>query len=375
MTKVLGRAKILEISSYPPPRMGWGVRISFVRQRLREAGHDCQVLNIGPSRKAKSEDYLDVQSGWDYLAKVWRHLRRGYLLHAHLNGDSPKGLALALAGELLATASGRRPVLTFHAGPIQRYFPKHRSRLFAPLYALSFLLPQRIICNSEPVRARILEYGVPASKIVSIPAFSREYLQYQQVAFPPKCDAFLRTRRPVIACYLFLRPEFFVPSFLEAMALVARQLPEMGVLLIGGETQSPSMSDLVEGFGLARVIHAVGDLPHDAFLSVLSRSHLVVRTPPKDGVCSSVLEALSLGIPVIASENGTRPPGVIPFKPNDAADLAQRVIETWSRYEAVRSALPVPEARETVEEEARLLVETSLGQTGKTSDPAGSRRP
>ena len=355
--------------------MGWGVRISFVRQHLREAGHDCQVLNIGPSRKARSEDYLDVQSGWDYLAKVWRHLRSGYLLHVHLNGDSPKGLVLVLVAELLATALGRRSVLTFHAGPIQRFFPKDRSRLFAPLYALSFRLPQRIICNSEPVRARILDYGVPASKVVSIPAFSREYLQYQQVPLPPECDAFLRTRRPVIACYLFLRPDFFVPSFLEAMALAARQLPEMGILLIGGETQSPKVSELVEGFGLSRVIYAVGDLPHDAFLSVVSRSHLVVRTPSRDGVCSSVLEALSLGIPVIASETGARPPGVITFKPNDAADLFQRVTETWSRYETVRSTLPVPEARETVEEEARLLVETSLGQIAKTSNPPGSRRP
>jgi CRISPR/Cas system-associated endonuclease Cas1 len=57
----------------------------------------------------------------------------------------------------------------------------------------------------------------------------------------------------------------------------------------------------------------------------MQRSALYLRTPITDGVASSVLEALTLGVPVVACENGTRPQGVITYPATDAAVLAQQV--------------------------------------------------
>jgi len=93
---------------------------------------------------------------------------------------------------------------------------------------------------------------------------------------------------------------------------------------------------------------------------------MYVRTPSKDGVCSSVLEALSLGVPVVASENGTRPASVITFRPDDAADLAAKVSEVLEREAEVRRALVTPTIRDTVTDEARLLV-TRLEENGCVS--------
>ena len=88
------KKKILEISSYPPPRAGWGIRVSFVKDALIKAGHSCEVVNIAPeSRRIPSPEYLTSMSGFDYFQKVFARSLRGYRVHMHLNGNSPKDLS------------------------------------------------------------------------------------------------------------------------------------------------------------------------------------------------------------------------------------------------------------------------------------------
>jgi len=350
------KVKILEISSYPPPRAGWGVRITFVRKFLQMAGHECQVLNIGQSRKIKSADYLDVQSGSDYFKKVWRHVRGGYLIHTHLNGDSEKGLVLAIIAEALALCFGRRSVLTFHAGPIQRLFPKEKSRFMAPFFALAFALPKTIICNNAAVKEKILSYNVPAKKIVAIPAFSVQYLDSVPSVLPDALEDFIAAHRPLIASYFFLRAEFFVHSMLKAIKQLTPSLPDLGLVLIGGDTQNEAVLDLVAQAGLSKYVYSAGDLDHDAFMTLMAKADFYLRTPQKDGVCSSVLEALTLKTPVVASRNGSRPESVVNYETDNADDLAEKLQDAWTQYDQLVSDLVVPEVKDTVKEEAALLV-------------------
>ena len=365
------RAKILEISSYPPPRAGWGVRISFVRAHLEALGHECRVLNIGMSRRIKSPDYLDVQSGRHYFRQVFDHVRKGYTVHTHLNGDSPKGLVLALIAELLCALFRRPCVLTFHAGPVQLLFPKARSGRWTPWFALAFALPRVIICNSEPVKARILEYGVPASKVIPIPAFSRQYMDYRTVPLPAALESFVASHRPVIASYFFLRPEFFVESLVDALGRLATRIPGAGFVLLGGETKADVMTAMLASAGLGDRVFAAGDLDHDAFLSLIARCHVSIRTPAKDGVSSSVLEALSLGVPVVASENGTRPESVLTFPPGNGASLADTVERVWAEYDRFRQRVVRPPIRDTVLDEADVLLRLALPGVHPAAAPAG----
>lgn len=334
--------------------------MAFVRRYLETKGHLCEVLNTGKSRKIKGRDYLDVQNGVDYLKKVIWHARRGYLVHTHLNGDSIKGLVLTLLAEIVSVLICRKSVLTFHAGPEQRFFPKDRSHVMAPLYALAFALAERIICNSDVVKQNIESYGVAGDKIVPIPAFSRQYLEYTSVVLPHDVQEFLKHRNPIVVSYFFLRPEFFVDSLVDALRQVALEVPNMGVVLIGADTRSEKMADMIESANLKEYVYHTGDLSHDQFMTVVSQAHFFIRTPQKDGVSSSVLEALSLRIPVIASENGTRPIGVINFKAGDAADLASKLLDAWKSYPAVKSQTVSPAIRDTVEQEATLLLNFAL---------------
>jgi glycosyltransferase involved in cell wall biosynthesis len=129
---------------------------------------------------------------------------------------------------------------------------------------------------------------------------------------------------------------------------------------MGSDQGAAPIRARIRDAGLADRIHLAGDLHHDAFLTLLTRSTIYVRTPSKDGVASSVLEALALKVPVVASENGTRPAGVVTFRPDDPADLAMKIAEVLSDYDEVRRNLVPPVIRDTVAEEAALLAAAGL---------------
>jgi glycosyltransferase involved in cell wall biosynthesis len=355
-------ARILEVASYPPPRSGWSVRIEFLKKHLEEAGHRCVVLNVGPSRVIPSNEYDSVLSGPDLLRKLWRYSRQDFVVHAHANGDSLKGALLALVAQSANLVCGKRPFLTFHAGAIQRYFPRDRAWFLAPLYWFLFTLPRRVICNSEPVRERIRGYGIPGDKIVAIPAFSRQYVDFTPVPVPARVDAFFTRFPHVVFTYARMRPLFFPLTMIDGMAQVMAQRDDVGLLLCGGlshmeEGLWKEVEARIQQRGIADRICMVDDLEREAFLTCLQRSSVYLRTPITDGVASSVMESLALGTPVVASENGTRPAGTITYGVEDADRLAAAVVHTIAHRAEVCAAMSRVDVPDTLSQEVRLLTE------------------
>ena len=360
MTPVTGAAKILEVTSYPPPRAGWGIRVEFLKKRLETEGHRCVVLNIGTSRLIPSTEYETVLGGLDFVKKVWCYSRQGFVVHAHANGDAVKGLLLALLAEIIGLACGRRCYLTFHAGIIQRYFPREKSWRLAPLFWLLFAIPRRIVCNSEAVKAKIRGYGVSQRKIVPIAAFSKQYMEYVPATLPAHVNAFFDRYTHVVFTYIRMRPLFFPLTMVDALATVVARRPDVGLVLCGvsghmDEGVWEAVQDRIREHGLDEHICLIEDLDHDAFLTALQRSTLYLRTHLADGVASSVLESLALSVPVVACENGTRPAGVLTFQPDNQQDMAGRMEHVIANRAHVVEALGTLEVSDTLAVEIALL--------------------
>jgi glycosyltransferase involved in cell wall biosynthesis len=354
------RARILEITSYPPPRAGWGVRVEFLKKQLESEGHDCVVLNIGRSRSTPSPEYEMVRNGFEYVRKVWRFSRAGYVAHVHVNGTSPKGFLLTLVAEVLNLVSRRRSVLTFHAGIDQPFFPRPRAPLLLPMFWVMFALPRHIICNSQAVKAKIQEYGVPSDKIVPIPAFSRQYLEHTAAALPDQVAEFYERYPQVLLTYIRIRPGFYLDVLLDGFARLATRRSDVGLLFLGvsGDIDRTLWAEVEKRILSHRIqerMCIVDDLDHDQFLTALGRSAIYLRTPTSDGVASSVLEALALGVPVVAAENGTRPPGVVTYRATDEEDMAGVVDRVLRERPAVVASIPPVPIRDTLTDEVRLL--------------------
>ncbi|MGA3213031.1 MAG: glycosyltransferase family 4 protein [Terriglobales bacterium] len=355
--------KIVQIGNYPPPMCGWAVQTMLLDRELRRRGHASAVLNVNESRKIKSPEYVDVQSGFDFARKVFLFLLRGYRIQAHLNAESPKLYLMDLYALALSRLWGRPAVLTFHGGLPQKFFPKERPRWMRWAFQLIFSLAGSMTCDSEEIKAALVSYGVPDAKIAAIPCFSAELLEFKPVALPNEAQKFLQTRQPVFLCYVSFRPEYRLEVLRAAMSKFRERHPRAGSIWLGfPNKEMPAANAFLETW-LAEERQALlllGNLNHDAFLTLLSRCYACIRTPACDGISSSVLEALSLGIPVVASQNGRRPPGVVTYAEKDADDLCAQLLYLMENYESVKRRTTLPPAANNTERTADWILQEAV---------------
>lgn len=358
-----GSLKILEISSYPPPRAGWGIRVYYLKREIERQGGVCEVLNIGKSRFLTDRDFIPCFGALDYLKKVLKYRLKGYLVHMHLNGDSPKGFLLTLAALIISALTLRRAVITFHAGPVQKYFPKEKAPLLIPMFKFIFKLSKFIICNEEKVKANITAYGVSSQKIYPIQAFSKQYLDFDRTPLPESIEQIFQKHYPIVVSYMFFRPEYFVKDLFRAFRRVLDIYPNAKLLILGDHnpedtdlaSYAHSCIQLAERLGIGNAIHFAGDLEHDTFLTILEKATVFFRTHIVDGVSSSVLEALTLGVPVVAVDNGIRPPQVLTYHNRDVEEMVRLLCYVIKNYENIRRSIEPPPIPDTIREEMALL--------------------
>jgi len=354
--------KILQIGNYPPPMCGWAIQLKMVTEELRRRGHICDVLKINENRQVKSPNYVDVQNGWDYLTKIWHFARSGYRLNVHVNGMSKKGYALAMAAVLVGRFLNRPALVTFHGGLSQDYFPRHDYSLPHWAFSALFRLAGSIACDSHPIQDEIVKYGIRPEKVQSIPTFSPQYAQFAPVVLSEDIDKFLMQHTPVILSYVSFRAEYRLDVLREVMKLHKTQYPGAGFVWLGfPDKEVPLAKEYVRNWGAdeQNSLLLLGNLTHDEFLTLLSRCFLYLRTPACDGVAASVLEAVSLGIPVVASENGRRPKGVVTYRDTDAMDMAEKLRYVVEHFAEVHSGLEVEASTDNVSRMADWLADST----------------
>src|SRR5438445_12029396 len=86
----------------------------------------------------------------------------------------------------------------------------------------------------------------------------------------------------------------------------------------------------------AEHILLAGDVEHHATMQAISESDVMLRTTFYDGDAVSVREALHLGTPVIATDNGMRPPGVTLIPSQSLSALQQAIERTLASPRAPR---------------------------------------
>jgi glycosyltransferase involved in cell wall biosynthesis len=334
--------KILQIGNYPPPMCGWAIQLKLVTEELRGRGLVCDVLKINEGRQIKSPEYIDVQDGLDYLKKVWRYALRGYRLNVHVNGMSKKGYWLAMIAAVAGRQCMRPAAITFHGGLSQDYFPRSRQGPARVAFQALFALAGAIACDSAPIKEAIVQYGVPASKIATIATFSPQYMKFVPAALSDHVETFFAGNRPVILSYVSFRPEYRLETLRQGMKLYRERNPQAGFIWLGFPDKEMAAAKEYIGTWSSderRSLLLLGNLSHDQFLTLLSRCFICLRTPACDGVAASVLESIALGVPVVASENGRRPRGVVTYSDTDADDMCDKLLAVTARYDEVKAGL------------------------------------
>jgi glycosyltransferase involved in cell wall biosynthesis len=296
--------KVLQMGPYPPPHGGVQTNLEAIRTYLLERGIACAVINLTRYRKERRDGIYYPKTA---LGVVQLLLRLDYdLIHVHAGGDlSPRHAALLLFCSLLP---GKKTVFSFHSGGYPR---SDAGRRASPRSFRGFVLRRLdgLIAVNRELAELFRNFGVPGDRVRLIPPHSFEQL-LDETPLPQELEEFCAVRHPLIVTVSGLEPEYDLPLQFEAVGRLREAFPSIGLAIIGVGSLENEMRRKIAAQPYGEHVLLCGDIPHRAALRAIRRSDLFLRTTQYDGDSISVREALHLGVPVIATDNGMRPAGV-----------------------------------------------------------------
>jgi glycosyltransferase involved in cell wall biosynthesis len=215
-------------------------------------------------------------------------------------------------------------------------------------------LTDGFIAVADSHGAHMLEReGFPAAKVFVIPN-GVDTLRFSPVpdAASVREEIGVGPADPVVSIVAALRPEKNHELFLEMAARVLLQMPRAKFLVIGDGPRREPLEQRAQELGIAESVRFLGtrsDIPR-----LLSTSDLFVLTSHNEANPVSILEAMSMAKPVVATNVGSIREvvanGVTGYlvNPGDVAALADRVVELLD--DPLRSVEMGSAARDVVSE-------------------------
>ena len=355
--------RVLQLGPYPPPHGGVQSNLVGIRNYLRKKNVPCSVINITRHRKPNADEVYYPKNAWE-LIRLLGQLEYD-ILHLHLGGMLSNRL-LALSAVCCATKS--KTVLTFHSGG----YPSSPEGQTAEPFSLRGLVLRRfdrlIGVNPEIIQF-FRRLGIPDSRMRLIfpHAFST---QDESIELPDAMDRFFRDHSPVFISVGLLEPEYDLQLQIEVIGKVRETLTRAGLMLIGSGSLEQELRARITSKPYAEHMLLCGDLAHDVTMKCVRQATAMLRTTLYDGDAVSVREALHLGTPVIASDNGMRPAGVKLIPKQDLEALRAATLELAASAQAVRSA-PAPD--EANLEAVFNVYQELVGERSDQRTPAAAR--
>jgi glycosyltransferase involved in cell wall biosynthesis len=314
---------------YPPPHGGVQTNVVAIRNFLMKQGVPTAVINLTRFKRSDADGVYYPRDAFQLLRLLLR--LRYDVIHLHVGGNlSARLVTLGLLCRILPWA---RLVLTFHSGGYPSSKEGQRARPFS-LRGFALRRFDRLIgVNPEvvelfhrfgcaPQRTRLMcPHALPTELVESTTlAEGRESL-------PQPFSSFYASHDPVLVTVAGLEPEYDLSLQIEALEWVRARHQGAGLVIIGGGSMEAEMRELIATKSYAKHILLCGDVPRDVTLRAVALSDVFLRTTWYDGDAISVREALHLGTPVIATDNGMRPAGVRLIRARDLSALTEAIEE------------------------------------------------
>ncbi|PWT99265.1 MAG: hypothetical protein C5B51_27580 [Terriglobia bacterium] len=347
--------RVLQMGPYPPPHGGVQTNLVAIRRYLQQRGVPCPVINLTRFRREERDGVYYPKTAWGVIRLL---LTLDYdLIHLHVGGD----LSLRHAGVMLLCSliPGKKTLFTFHSGGYPSSEEGRRAKRGSLRGFVLRRLDGLIAVNAELVDL-FRRFGVPQERIRLIRPYAVAAPE-ERNELPEPLKSFYCGHDPALVTVSGLEPEYDLPVQIEALGQLRRQYPRMGLAIIGGGSLEEPIRQRIAAQSYREHILLCGDLAHEVTLRAIEESALFLRTTLYDGDSISVREALHLGTPVIATDNGMRPPGVHLVPMSDAPALC-RAVTMCLEHPPVRSAA-APAGEENLEAVFRFY-EDLIGRAG-----------
>jgi glycogen synthase len=296
------------------------VHVWNTHTRMRRMGLQCNVLNIQP-RAPSSSAYIKVSGGLDLARQLARHVMDEWTLSVHTNGHNRKSWFIGLLCGV-AAQFGCGGTLTLHSGMAPEYL-RSGSGWRRTVARLACLMYDRVVCVNEEIAESLAGLGISRRQMEIKPAFVP--VPRVECEVPDQLDRWIKRHPMFLSVTLSFRPEYGFELLMNAMSRLNRKHPQLGCLVIGTGEDRTQAEELIRKRGLGDRVFLAGDVDHQLCLTAISYSTVFVRPTFRDGDSISVREAMSMGVPVVASNVGTRPEGALLFEAGDLEALIGQV--------------------------------------------------
>jgi glycosyltransferase involved in cell wall biosynthesis len=325
--------RVLQLGPYPPPHGGVQSNLVAIRHYLLARGIPCAVINLTRHRKAEGDGVYYPRTGFGVLALLLR--LRYDVIHLHVGGRF--ALRLVLLGLVCTLLPWAKAVLTLHSGG----YPSSPEGRAAHRRTLRGFVLRRFDCvigvnpqivgvlrayGCAPERTRLIwPYALPDAEAVAVTG------EQARAQLPTWLRAFYEAHSPVLLTVGLLEPEYDLGLQVEALGRVRERFPGAGLVIAGDGSLAAELQRRIAEVPYAPHVLLGGDVPHATTLRAMAASDLLLRTTRYDGDSVAVREALHLGTPVIATDNGMRPPGVRLIPAGDVEALRRAIEEELGR--------------------------------------------
>ena len=308
------------------PLPGFGLWSAYRHVPHREVLDEIEVQH--PRRFALPRRIFFTQQ-WRFHLNALLNAVEGVpnIIHAHC--AYPDGRAAVEYG----SQTGRPVVITVHGSDI-KILPKLKSQ-WRQLISEALTRAAAVIAVSQELRREVVQLGVPADKVCCIPN-------------GVDCQLFstIGSRQSGKEGWRLLYVGRFVEAkglrvLLEALATVRSQGRDVSLTLIGGHpttgTAQPFLSQ-VNALNLSEHVSFEDAVPWEELPSYMAAADLFVLPSFSEGLTTSLVEALSCGLPVVATRCGG-PEEVVNEEVGrlvavgDAEDLAAGILAVLDEYD------------------------------------------
>jgi len=218
-------------------------------------------------------------------------------------------------------------------------------------------LTHHVLANSFSVKQRTMELEGVGPRAVDV-IYNGVDLMADGIASASKLlnksDIDFADDQQLIGVVANLRPIKGVDCFIEAAGIISRTHPHAGFVILGYGELYPQLQKRVDELGITDRVHFAGRTPN--VFEYLQLLDIAVLSSLSEGFSNSILEYMSAGLPVVATDVGSNweavKDGVTGYlaRPQDAADIAAKII----------LLLDDPKQREQMGEEGRRRVQRNF---------------
>ncbi|UCE75376.1 MAG: glycosyltransferase family 4 protein [Methanomassiliicoccales archaeon] len=248
-----------------------------------------------------------------FLLKTHKISKSCDIIHAHF---TLSGLAAVFSQRI----GRKRIILTCHGSDIN-YIPESGMVRTISIHTLEKV--NKIITVSYALKNKIVDLGISQDKIVIIPN------SVDTKRFSPR-----RTKSngfEILWAGRMVREKGLEYLF-QAMIEVIDKIPDVKLILIGDGEQRKYLEKLAVKIGIRDNLHFVGIKEHSAMPDYMAQAKLFVLPSLSEGMPLTLLEAMSSGIPIVATKVGGIPEVVkngengILVPPGDSKELSKAIL-------------------------------------------------